>query len=518
MSLKQQVSSGSEVDEKISALVTNANAIRAIAAAVEGTLGPKGLDTMLVDQFGEVVITNDGVTILTLMEANHPAARMLINVAKAQQEEIGDGTTTATVMAGALVAAGVEQVSRGVPVARVIEGLRKGIKEGLAALEAQKLILEDLKDSRLYQVALVAGREHEDIAALVMEAAELIGRERLLDRNFKLADTITALENAVSQVFLGVIIDKEKMNQQMPERLKKVKVLILDDALEPEEIEEEALGTEAGFARYLALQEQHKENIRKIIDLNLGIGLVLTDRRIDDIAEEMLTDAGIMAVQRVAAKELQKAAEHTGARPLKRTGLKKSPEILQKALGYVDEVFNDKKSAQVWLRGGAGQNLASLILGASTAEVAEERKRIAKDAASAVQAAVQGGIVPGGGAAELAAVQEVEKARASVKGMAAYGFSCVSEALKRPMAQIIGNAGFNPLEKLEDVLAAQAESGLNSLALDCESGNVCDMRKLGIWDPLPVKKQALRAAGEIAEAILRIDTIIKKKDGANLQA
>src|SRR5665647_1924256 len=116
----REAAAGSDVDEKMAALITNSNAIRAIASAVEGTLGPKGLDTMLVDKFGEVVITNDGVTILTMMEANHPAARMLINIAKAQQEEVGDGTTTATVMAGALVSAGVEQVARGVPVARVI--------------------------------------------------------------------------------------------------------------------------------------------------------------------------------------------------------------------------------------------------------------------------------------------------------------------------------------------------------------------------------------------------------------
>ncbi|MEW6230483.1 MAG: TCP-1/cpn60 chaperonin family protein, partial [Bacillota bacterium] len=120
MTLKQQASQGSEVDERLGALMTNANAIRAIAAAVEGTLGPKGLDTMLVDRFGDVVITNDGVTILTRMEANHPAARLLINIARAQEEEVGDGTTTATVMAGQLVATGVELVVKGVPVAKVI--------------------------------------------------------------------------------------------------------------------------------------------------------------------------------------------------------------------------------------------------------------------------------------------------------------------------------------------------------------------------------------------------------------
>ncbi|MHB1420447.1 MAG: TCP-1/cpn60 chaperonin family protein, partial [Bacillota bacterium] len=134
MSLKQ-VNSNTEVDERLVALINNSNAIRTIASSVEGTIGPKGLDTMLVDKFGEVVITNDGVTILDLMEVNHPAARMLINIAKAQQEEIGDGTTTATLMAGALVGAGVEQVIKGVPVVKVIEGLRAGVRRALAFFE-----------------------------------------------------------------------------------------------------------------------------------------------------------------------------------------------------------------------------------------------------------------------------------------------------------------------------------------------------------------------------------------------
>lgn len=510
MSLKQQASAGAEVDERMAALVTNANAIRAISSAVEGTLGPKGLDTMLVDQFGEVVITNDGVTILTMMEANHPAARMLINIAKAQQEEIGDGTTTATVMAGALVGTGVDQVARGVPVARVIEGLRAGIKRGLQAIEEHSRPVEGMDDQLLRKVALVAGREHEDIADLVVRAAALIGGEKLNDRTFKLSDTVTAEEGADNQVFMGVIINKEKMNRHMPGELEQPAVLIIDDALEPEEIEEEALATEAGFARYLELQAGHKEGIQKIIDL--GVGLVLADRGVDDTAEEMLTDAGIMVVQRVASRELRKAAEHTGARMIKRTGLKKDAGSLRQCLGKAARAYNDEKLEQVWVLGGTGKPMATVLVGAATAEVVGERERIARDAASAVQAAVKGGVVPGGGAVELAAVRDVERIRAGMKGMAAYGVDCVIEALKRPMAQIVANAGFNPLEKLGDVLAAQVEEGKPSLAVDCDTGEVCDMYELGVVDPTLVKTHALKAAGEIAEAILRIDTIIKKRE------
>lgn len=510
MSLKQQASSGSEVDERMAALVTNANAIRAIASAVEGTLGPKGLDTMLVDKFGEVVITNDGVTILTQMEANHPAARMLINIAKSQQEEIGDGTTTATVMAGTLVGTGVEQVARGVPVTRVIEGLRAGIKKGVEAIRASSRPMDSVEDPVLRQVALVAGREHDDIAGLVVEAASLIGREKLCQRNFKFSDTVMAEEGAENQVFMGVIVNKEPVNRQMPREIKAAKVLVIDDALEPEEIEDEALATEAGFARYLELQESHRLSVDKIIKLK--VNMLMVDRGIDDAAEEMLTDAGVMVVQRVSSRELRKAAEHTGARPIKRTGLKKDFSYLEQCLGSAQSVYHDEKLEQVWVMAGGGKPMATVLVGAATAEVVGERERIAKDAAAAVQAAVRGGVVPGGGAVELAAAREVEKVRAGMRGMAVYGVYCVVEALKKPMAQIVYNAGFNPLEKLGDVLAVQTEQGKDSLAVDCDSGEIVDMMEIGVLDPTLVKTHALKAAGEIAEAILRIDTIIKKRE------
>jgi len=513
MSLKQQASSGAEVNERMAALVSNANAIRAIASAVEGTLGPKGLDTMLVDKFGEVVITNDGVTILTMMEANHPAARMLINIARAQQEEIGDGTTTATVLAGALVGHGVEQVARGVPVARVIEGLRAGVQAGIESIRRRSLPVKDVSDPVVRQVALVAGRGHQDIADLVVGASGMVGREKLLDRSFSFADTVVAEEGADNHVFRGVIISKERMNRQMPEEIKDTLVLAIDDALEPEEMEDEALSTEAGFARYMDLQSQFRANVQRIVEV--GVGLVLVDRGVSEAAEEILTDAGVMVIQRVMSRELRKAAEHTGARMIKRNGLKRDTGQLLKCLGRAGRVYNDEKLEQVWIQDGGGMPMATVLVGAATAEVVGERERIAKDAAAAVQAVVRGGVVPGGGSVELAAAGDVESIRSGMRGMAVYGVDCVVEALKRPMAQIVANAGFNPLEKLGDVVSAQAERGLDSLAVDCDTGEIVDMYQIGVADPALVKTYALKAAGEIAEAILRIDTIIKKREEKN---
>ncbi|MDA8212682.1 MAG: TCP-1/cpn60 chaperonin family protein [Clostridia bacterium] len=511
MSLKQQASTGSEVDEKLAALMTNANAIRAIASAVEGTLGPKGLDTMLVDKFGEVVITNDGVTILTMMEANHPAAKMLINIAKAQQAEIGDGTTTATVMAGALVSEGVNQVVKGVPVSRVIEGIRVGVRRALEVLKEKARPVRNLDDPVLRQIALVAGREHEDIADLVVQAARLIGEEKLRDASFKLADTIDAEEGAENEVFLGVILNKEPLNEQMPKQAGDASILVIDDALEPEELEDEALSTDAGFARFLELQNEFKDNVEKIVQS--GVKVVLVDRGVADVAEEILSDAGVMVIQRVANKELRKAAEHTGARVIKRTGLKKDLAELKKYFGKAEKVIVNEKLEHLRILGGKGKPMATVLVGAATEEVVGERERIAKDAASSIQAAIKGGIVPGGGAIELAAAREVERLRDNIRGMGAYGVDCVSAALKRPLAQIVDNAGFNPLEKLGDIMAAQAEQGKDSLALDCDTGEVADMIDLGVVDPALVKIYALKAAGEIAEAILRIDTIIKKREG-----
>jgi len=510
LSLKQANNKNAEIDERLAALMTNANAIRAIASAVEGTLGPKGLDTMLVDKFGDVVITNDGVTILNLMEANHPAARMLINTAKAQQDEIGDGTTTTTIMASVLVNEGVNQVIKGVPVARVIEGIRLGTAAATNYLEKQARPIHNIDDLLLERVAAIAGREHLDIARLVTEAARLIGKEKLISRNFKLADTVAAQVGAENQVFSGVVITKGRVAREMPEQLWEPKILIVDDALEPEEVEEEALTTESGFNQYMLNQRQFVENIQKLCQL--GVKLVLVDRGISDLAEEILTDAGVMVIQRVSSRQLRKAAEHTGARPIKRTGLKKPGNELIKYLGTAQEAVEDERLEQTFIYAGGGKPMASILVGAQTEEVVGERERIAKDAAAAVQASFKGGLVPGGGAVELAASIAVESVRRDTKGMAAYGVDCVVEALRKPFVQIVSNSGYNALEKLGDVLAAQSESGSDALAMDCDTGQIIDMWHHGVIDPVLVKTHALKAASEVAQAILRIDTIIKKKD------
>lgn len=507
----KQVSKGADVDERLAALLSNAAAVRAVASSVEGTLGPKGLNCMLVDKFGDVTITNDGSTILDKIEANHPTARMLIRIAKAQDAEVGDGTTTAAVLASALLAEGVSQVARGVPVTKVIEGIDIGIRKALEVIESAAQPVSGWDDPLLWRAAYISGRESKDIADLVVEGARLVGEEKLKDPGFRLADCVVARENAPNEVFSGLIIERERMNRQMPRSLEGVRLLVVDDALEPEQIGDDALGTESGFARYVQLQNEFREDLGKLLEMN--IGLVVVHKAVADAAEDILTDAGILVVRRASSKDIARIVEHTGARTIKRTGLKKSIDELEKFVGKCDRVYEDERLEHIRIIGGAGRPSATILVGAATREVKEERERIAEDAAAAVQAVVLQGVVPGGGSVEIAASREVAASRDAVKGMAAYGVDAVAEALKRPLGQIVTNAGFNPLEKVEDVIAGQAVEGKSSLSVNCDTGELADMLEIGVVDPTKVKVYALKAAAEIAEAVLRINTIIKCRNG-----
>jgi chaperonin GroEL (HSP60 family) len=503
-------SAASDREEQHSALHNNANAIRAISSAVEGTLGPKGLDTMLVDRSGDVIITNDGVTILDKMEVTHPAARMLIQVAKAQQEEIGDGTTTATILASSLVQEGVAQVNQGVPIAKVIAGLRQGVEIALENLVARTKLIESESDPLLKKIAYIAGRENEDIAHLILNAVQAVGLPTLRNHRYRFSDMIHAHEKAENEVIEGMLLHKLAMNRHMPETLQDVRILVIDDALEPEGVDEEALATNAGFERYMLHLEQFERNLLKLKEL--GVNLILVDRGVHASAEEFCTDHGIMVLQRVSSKDLRVLCENSGARPLKRTGIKKPLDELASYLGRCEQAIQDDRLEKTRLIMGKGSSVATLLVGASTREIVGERERIAKDAASSVQAAIRGGYLPGGGAVEIAVSREIEKVRERTRDMEGFGMEVVVRALRRPLAQIVSNAGFNALEKLEQVRGAQVQQSSDSLGIDCDTGQVMDMVEAGVVDPTLVKRHALKAASEVASAILRIHTVIRMKE------
>ncbi len=498
----------SEVDQYTAALVTNCGAIRAVTEAVQGTIGPKGLDCMLVDPFGGIMVTNDGVTILKTMDVTHPAARILISAAEYQEQQVGDGTTTATIIAGTLVSEGVNQVLKGVPVVRVIEGIRLGVERALQFLAEAKIPARDLSGPILHKVAFIAARENKDLADIVMKAARIAGTERLDSEEFKLADQVVSLEGSESTFIQGTIINRLPLNREMPRCLKQTRILIIDDALEPIKVDTEALTTETGFNHQLHKEQELIDGIKKIA--NLGVGAVFVDRFICDFAEDLLTDLGMIGVQGVCRDEWRRLAEMTGARPIKRGSLSKAPEDLVALTGEIDRLSVDDKFHQTRIFGKPNQNYVTIIAGAHTKEVVCEKERIMKDAASALQAAWRDGVVPGGGSVEISVARKMNEK--PLRDMACYGYHCVIEALKKPLIQICANAGFNPLEKVAEVLGLVEQSGSNAMGVNCETGAIEDVTELGIWDPYLVKYQAIKTAGEVGEAILRIHMIIKMKE------
>lgn len=507
----KDVARGSEVDERLAALLNNAQALRAVQSAVEGTLGPKGLDVMLVDRFGGVTVTNDGVSILSLMEVNHPAARMLVNAARAQEEEVGDGTTTAAIMAGTIVEEAVGLITRGVPVARLVAGLAAGRERALTELTRLAAPMSGPDDPRLFQVALVAGRGHADIARAVVEAVRLFDVNELRRPGRKLAETVTSCAGVATEALPGVVLEEERLNRLMPEEVRRPRVLCLDDALEPEEVEGEALRTEAGFARHQELAVEFERSLRRLVEL--GVGVIFTHRGVDDRAEEYLTEAGVLVLPRLPFRRLERVAEAVGARLVKRGSLRKPAEELVRALGRAEAVHIQAERGLVRILGGGGQPTASILVGAATEEVVAERERVAKDAAAAAQAALREGVVPGGGATELALARAIEQDRGRCGGMDGFGLDCLVAALKRPLAQIVQNAGFNPLEKVALAASIQAERESAEWGIDCDTGEVADLAGRGILDPAAVKRLALSTAVELAEAILRVNLIIRKRDG-----
>lgn len=508
--MSENLFSGSQAtDDRFQTLINNTRAAAVVSQIVEGTLGAEGMDIMMIDRLGDVVITNDGATILQHIEAGHPAARMIINAAQAQQIGVGDGTTTTTIMASALVAEGAAQVIKGVPVNRVVEGINTGVDYALKLVAGQARPLTTLADDYLFNIALVAGRGQSEIAYLIVKGARLLGRDLLLKPDYRFSDAVMAIEAAENQVFNGVIIKRPPLSLEMPRVVSNPLILVID-TLAPEDLNRDAMKTEAGFNYYLNARDNYEANLRKILDL--GVKLVVVDRAIDDIAVELFTQTGIMAVERCSSREIDRLCRHTGAKKIKRSTLNRNGEMLRGFLGRAASALTNDQMEYIYINDGCGENHTTIIVGAATGAVADERERIARDGASAVQAAVQGGIVPGGGALEVWLAGEMEKLARDLGGMTSYGVLCVKEAFLKPFACMATNAGFNPLEKLSDVIAAQSREGKASISFDSSSGQIADMLEQGIVDPAPVKMHGIRAAAEVATAILRINTIIKKKN------
>jgi len=509
---------GSERTRGTEAQNNNIMAVKTVASAVRTTLGPKGMDKMLVDSMGDVTITNDGVTIVKEMDIEHPAAKMVVEVAKTQDNEAGDGTTTAVVLSGELLKKAEDLLEQDIHPTIIASGYR------MAAEKAQKILKEISVDASvdtedlLNKAAITsitgksAGSSKEKLSALVVKSVLDITEK---DSNGKcIADTENInIEKKVggsvddTELISGVVVDKERVHPGMPKKVDGAKIALVATPIEVEKTEFDAeisIGSPDQLQAFLAEEEgMIKGMVDKII--NGGANVLFCQKGIDDLAQHYLSKAGILALRRVKESDMKKMARATGGKVI--TNL---DDISAEDLGISGAVEERKIGGDdmVFVTGCVNPKAVSILVRGGTDHVIDEIERSLHDAIRVVGSVVEDGkLVAGGGSPEIELALRLREYGSTLKGreqLAVQNFADALEVIPRTLAE---NAGLDPIDKIVELRSGH-EQGNKSAGLNVYTGKVVDMLESGVVEPLRVKVQAISSASEAAIMILRIDDVI----------
>ena len=499
------------------ALKNNIAAAKAIAETIKTTLGPKGMDKMLVDSLGDITITNDGVTVLEEMEVEHPAAKMLVEVAKTQNQETGDGTTTSVVIAGELLKKAEELLEQEIHPTVIAKGYRIAMEHALKILEkmAEDVGLEDTE--LLKQIALTsmsgksAAAGNEKIAELVVKAVKTVARKEngkiVIDREDIKREKKQGGSVDDTELVYGIVIDKEVVHPQMPKTIKKAKIALLDTPLEVKETETDAQIRITSPDQLQAFIEQEEKMLKEMVEkiAKTGANVVFCQKGIDDLAQHFLAKKGILAARRIKKSDMEKLAKATGARIV--TNL---DDLTEKDLGHAEVVEERRVGGDnmIFVRGCKNPKSVTILVRGGTEHVVDEIDRSIEDGIGAVTSALElGKILPGGGAPEIEVAVQLRKIAQKYPGreqLAILAFADAMEVIPRTLAE---NSGLDPIDVMLKLRSAH-EEGKKTYGVDVDTGKPVDMYEKGVIDPLKVKIQAIKSATEAAEMILRIDDII----------
>jgi len=496
----------------------NITAARAIAEAIRTTLGPRGMDKMLVDNLGDVTITNDGVTILDEMDVEHPAAKMMVEVAKAQEDEVGDGTTTAVMLAGELLKKAEEMLDQDIHPTVIAMGYLKAAEKADEILNGMATKVSKDEDKVLKRIAITSmsskGSEMkgEKLAELCVQAVRQITEEE----NGKLVADIDNIKvekksggsSVDSELIKGIIIDKEVVHPGMPKRVEKAKIALLNCALEVKETETDAEIRITDPEQLKAFLQEEERMLHEMVDQikRTGANVVLAQKGIDDVAQHFLAKAGIMATRRVKESDMEKLARATGGKVV--TNLK---DLTDDDLGLADLVEERKVAGDemMFIEGCKDPKAVSLLVRGGTEHVVDEVERAVHDGISVISAAIEDGkIVAGGGAPEIEVAKQLREYAETVGGREALAVNAFADALEIVPRTLAENAGLDPIDILVQLRAEHGKPNGKDMGLDVFSGKATNTLKLGIIEPLRVKTQAIKSASEAAEMILRIDDVI----------
>ncbi|GBF08823.1 thermosome subunit alpha [Aeropyrum pernix] len=512
------------------ALRANILAARVLAEMLKSSLGPRGLDKMLVDAFGDITVTNDGATIVKEMEIQHPAAKLLVEVAKAQDAEVGDGTTSVVVLAGALLEKAEKLLDENLHPTIIIEGYTKAMEEALRLVDEAAVPVEVEDDSVLRRIAettlaskfVGTGPERDKIISMVIDAIRTVA-ERRPDGGYEVDLDYVKIEKKKggslldSKLVRGIVLDKEVVHPAMPKRVENAKILVLDAPLE---VQKPELTTKIRVTDIEKLESFLEEETRMLRDMvekiaATGANVVITQKGIDEVAQHFLAKKGILAVRRVKRSDIEKVAKATGAKIV--TSLR---DLKPEYLGYAELVEERKvgEDKMVFIEGAKNPKSVTILLRGANDMLLDEAERNIKDALHGLRNILrEPKIVGGGGAVEVELALKLKEFARTVGGKQQLAIEAYAEALETIPTVLAESAGMDALEALLKLRSLHSQgykfAGVNVLEGKIEE----DMTKINVYEPVLVKKQVIKSASEAAISILKIDDVIaaappKKKE------
>ena len=505
---------GTERYSKRDALRMNITAAKVLSGIVRTTLGPKGMDKMLVNSLGDVTVTNDGATIMQEMEINQPAARMLVETAKKQEEIVGDGTTSVVVIAGELLSKAEELLDDGISTSVVVKGYRNATTKAIEILN--KIAIDANDEETLKKVAVTAmsgkGSDYakEHLAEIVVKAALRIEEDGKSDIDNINIQRVSG--DSVEDSFLaeGVVIDKAPLSQNMPKDVKDAKIAIMKYPIELKDINTDTkidITSTDQFEAFLKNEEEMIKNlVNKIIDS--GANVLFCQKGIDDMAEHYLKKAGIMAYKRVKKSDIERIEKATGAKLVTDIDDLSEDKLGSAGHVYLDKIFDHELT---FIEECENPKASSIVLRGSTRYVTEQISRAIDDALGVVAATIEENkVLIGGGACEIDLVKQLRDYGESVSGREQLAILKYAEALEIIPKTLIENAGLDTINLIADLKAAHEDN--SNMGINVFTGKLMDMKEAGVIEPLRVKIQALQSAGEASEMILRIDDMIAAKN------
>ena len=490
---------------------------KAVANAVKSTLGPKGMDKMIVDDLGDVTISNDGATILSEMSIDHPIGKMLVEIAKTQDNEVGDGTTTVVVLAGGLLGKAERMLDDEIHSSIIINGYRMAAKKAKEFYTeiADPVTIKDVKTLKNIAVTSITGKAAEaatELADLVVEGIKTVAEEE--------NDKITVERDKIkiekkggagltdSELIKGVVIDKEIVHEGMPRKMKNAKIALVDSALEIKETETDAKIQITSPDQLQAFLDQEEKMLKDMVDAikKSGATVVFCQKGIDDMAQHFLAKEGIVAVRRVKKSDMGLLAKSTGAKVVTRVS-----DISSKDLGNAELVSSRKVANEdmVFVEGCKNPKAVTILVRGGSEHIMDEAERALNDALGAVISAIKiGKVVAGGGSSEIEVAVKLREYAKTIGGREQLAIDAFAETLEIIPRTLAETAGMDPIDTLVSLRSKHAKPEGKYIGVDVFKAQLVDLKNSNVIEPLNVKTQAITSAAEVTEMILRIDDIV----------